>query len=465
MKLLVRIFSCFTLITTCIIPLYSTSAQTATTTSTSTIDYNYLISDSELADSDALSQTDILNFLVQNGSFLKNYFMDTGEGRLVSATEMIYRAAQLYQINPKFLLVLVQKEQSLLTSDSPSQRALDYAAGYGCPDSSPCNERWRGFNKQVISAAAQFRYYLDNIKEYYYQPGKTYRICNNSADGKCATVTPKNVSTAALYIYTPHLHGNELFKTLWDKYFSKSHFPDGSILQVKKDKDIWLIQDGEKRKFATKAAFASRYSVNQILTVEQTDIDAYPTGDPIEYAANTLVVGPDKTYYMLTDQYKRKIASQKVFKLIGFNPSEADEITADQLADIPDGTDITEKDNYPTGALLQDKTTGGVYYIEANTKHPIWAKELMKANYPKMKIYPASQKTLQQFPDGDPVIFKDGVLIKIKDAPDVYVISNGMKLKIPDEKTFGALGYKFSNVIQTSDKVLNLHPQGPDIIF
>lgn len=459
-----RAIALFILIAVCILPLDTAQAQTASTT-TSTVDYNYLISDSELTNADALSQTGILDFLNQSGSFLKNYFMDTGEGRLVSATEMIYRAAHQYQINPKFLLILIQKEQSLLTSGNPSQRALDYAAGYGCPDTAPCSERWRGFNKQVISAAAQFRYYLDNINEYYYQPGKTYRICNNSADGKCATVTPKNVSTAALYTYTPHLHGNELFKTLWDKYFAKSHFPDGSILQAKKDKDIWLIQDGKKRLFATKAAFASRYSTSQILTVEKTDIDVYETGQPIKYAANTLVVGPDKTYYMITDQYKRKIASPKVFKMIGFNPAEADDITADQLALIPDGADITEKDNYPTGALLQDRTTGGVYYVEANIKHPIWARELIKANYPKVKIYPASQKTLETFTDGDPIFFKDGVLLKTKDMPDVFVVSNGMRLRVPDEKTFTALGYKFANVITTSDKVLNLHPQGPDIIF
>ena len=407
----------------------------------------------------------VLEFLQQTGSYLKNYFVNTDEGRAVSATELIYRAAKQYQINPKFLLILIQKEQSLLTAGNPSQRALDYAAGYGCPDSEPCSERWRGFNKQVNSAAAQFRYYLDNINEYYFQPGKTYRICNNSADGKCASVTPKNVSTAALYIYTPHLHGNELFKTLWDRYFAKSHFPDGSILQAKKDKDIWLIQDGKKRKFATKAAFASRYSSQQILTVEKTDIDAYETGQPIEFAANTLLVGPDQTYYLLTDQYKRKIASKKVFRLIGFNPEEAEEMTTEQLTQIPDGADITEKDNYPTGALLQDRTTGGVYYVEADSKHPLWARELMKVNYPKVKIYPASQKTLAQFTAGDPIIFKDGTLLKTKDLPAVYVISNGLRLHIPDEKTFNALGYKFANVITTSEKVLNLHPQGPDISF
>ena len=140
-------------------------------------------------------------------------------------------------------------------------------------------------------------------------------------------------------------------------------------------------------------------------------------------------------------------------------------MTTEQLTQIPDGADITEKDNYPTGALLQDRTTGGVYYVEADSKHPLWARELMKVNYPKVKIYPASQKTLAQFTAGDPIIFKDGTLLKTKDLPAVYVISNGLRLHIPDEKTFNALGYKFANVITTSEKVLNLHPQGPDISF
>jgi hypothetical protein len=425
------------------------------------IDYNFLISDSELTDYNSMSQTQIHDFLVANGSFLATFYVDGGFGQpAVSATELIYRAAQDNRINPKFLLVLVQKEQSLITSSNPSQRALDFATGYGCFDGSACQERWRGFGKQVYSAAAQFRYYIDNIDQYNYQPGKTFRICNDYTT--CATVTPQNASTAALYVYTPHLHGNELFKSLWDRYFytSSTYFPDGSLLQAKGDPAVWLIQDGKKRGFSSKAALLSRYSESSIQMIASSTLDGIPVGNPIEFAANTLLKAHDGTMYLLTATAKRKIASPEVFRAIGFNPQEADDATDAQLAAIPDGVDITIKDTYPTGALLQNNKTGGVYYVENGTKFPIWSKDLITVNFPKRKIYPASPTQLDSYLDGNPVGFKDGTLLKTADAPDVYVISNGAKLKITSEATFNFYGYKWTNIITTNAKVLALHPDG-----
>lgn len=426
------------------------------------LNYDNLISDAELSDYDSMNQTQIHDFLVANGSYLASYFMDTGLDHPISATEVIYRAAYEHRINPKFLLVLVQKEQSLITESNPSQRALDFATGYGCFDGSACQERWRGFHKQVNSAAAQFRYYIDNISEYNYQPGKTSRICDDYNDD-CAVVTPQNASTAALYVYTPHLHGNELFKSLWDKYFFSASifFPDGSLLQAKGDPAVWLIQDGKKRGFATKTALLSRYSEARIQTIASSTLDGIPVGNPIEFAANTLLKSKDGTMYLLTENTKRKIASPEVFRAIGFNPQEADEASDAQLAAIPDGIDITIKDTYPTGALLQNNKTGGVYYVENGTKYPLWSKDIISVNFPKRKIYPASPTQLAKYLDGNPVGFKDGTLVKTASAPDVYVISKGAKLKIADENTFNFYGYKWKNIITTTDKVLVLHTDGP----
>ncbi len=427
------------------------------------LNYDNLISDSELSDYDSLNQAQIHDFLVANGSFLASLYIDGGFGLpAVSATDLIYRAAQDNRINPKFLLVLVQKEQSLITDPNPSQRALDFATGYGCFDGSACQERWRGFGKQVYSAAAQFRYYIDNINEYNFQPGKTSRICDDYKDD-CAIVTPQNASTAALYVYTPHLHGNELFKSLWDRYFytASTFFPDGSLLQAKGNPAVWLIQDGKKRGFATKTALLSRYSEANVQTIASSTLDGIPVGDPIEFAANTLLKAKDGTMYLLTENTKRKIASPEVFRAIGFNPQEADEATDAQLAVIPDGIDITIKDTYPTGALLQNNKTGGVYYVENGTKYPLWSKDIIKVNFPKRKIFPASPTQLATYMDGNPVGLKDGTLVKTATAPDVYVISKGNKLKISDEATFNFYGYKWKNIITTTDKVLVLHSDGP----
>ncbi len=443
-----------------LMPLLPLRAQV---TATAAIDLENLISDSELADYNSMLQTDIKNFLSERGSFLKSYFVDTGADHPISATELIYRAAQDHRINPRFLLALLEKEQSLVSSGSPSQRALDFATGYGCFTGENCQDRWKGFHKQINSAAAQFRYYIDNIGEYKYQPGKSFTVCDEDGSN-CRSITPQNVSTAALYVYTPHPHGNTLFRKIWNKFFARSLHPDGTLLKAKGETTIYLIQDGKARAFASKAAFASRYGTESlVIEVQKSDIDGFSKGDPIQLVANSLVRDSGGTIYLITATSKRRIASPEVFKTLGFNPEEVDDIPSEQLIDIPDGKEITLNDAYPKGALVQNTQTGGIYFVESGVKYPLWARELLKINYPKLKIFAAGPSELDQYQEGQPVGFKDGVLVKVAATPDVYVISDGNKVRITNEKTFTTLGYKWSNIVTVSDKILALHPDGGEL--
>ena len=78
-----------------------------------------------------------------------------------SAAHVIWQAAQDYRINPQVLIVLLQKEQGLITDSWPNNRQFKVATGYGCPDTAPCAEQYFGFKNQVRKAAAMFRTVLD----------------------------------------------------------------------------------------------------------------------------------------------------------------------------------------------------------------------------------------------------------------------------------------------------------------
>jgi len=75
----------------------------------------------------------------------------------ISAAQIIYDASQQYQINPQVLLVLLQKEQSLITDTWPAPYQYRSATGYGCPDGSDCYAQFYGFTNQVNNAARMFR--------------------------------------------------------------------------------------------------------------------------------------------------------------------------------------------------------------------------------------------------------------------------------------------------------------------
>ncbi len=122
-----------------------------------------------------------------------------------SAAQIIKHAADSYNINPKVLIVLLQKEQSLITDDWPWVAQYRSATGFGCPDTAPCDAEYYGFYNQVMNAARQFRRYATYPTEYRYKAFQSNFIQYNpnvSCGG--TNVVIANQATAGLYNYTPY---------------------------------------------------------------------------------------------------------------------------------------------------------------------------------------------------------------------------------------------------------------------
>jgi hypothetical protein len=132
---------------------------------------------------------------------LKNYKQD---GK--SAAQIIYEASQDYKINPQVLLVLLQKEQGLITDDWPWKIQYRSATGYGCPDNADCSKSYYGFKNQVRWAAKMFRSIMNDSPTWY----TPFVLGNNTIDwnpiDSCGSSTTRieNHATLALYSYTPY---------------------------------------------------------------------------------------------------------------------------------------------------------------------------------------------------------------------------------------------------------------------
>ena len=117
------------------------------------------------------------------------------------ASTIIKKVATACGISPRVLLVLLQKEQSLLSR--PTESGYLRATGYGCPDTADCDADYFGFFNQVYNAAWQFRQYTQ-------EPDRTYQIgdveVGYNPDEACgvSTVDIQNQATANLYNYTPY---------------------------------------------------------------------------------------------------------------------------------------------------------------------------------------------------------------------------------------------------------------------
>ena len=423
-------------------------------------DPNFIISDQDLTDRSAMSTSQIQHFLAGKTGQLSGYRTNNPSSQSKTAAEIIYDAAQYYFISPKFLIVTLQKEQSLVTDPDPVQYQFDWAAGYGvcdsCSTDDPGIQKYKGFFNQVNWSAKRNRYYIDTAGQWNFKVGNTYEI-----DGQ--TVTMGNQATVNLYTYTPHIHGNLLFWSIWNNWFAKN-YPDGTLLQATGERGVYLIQNNKKRAFLSKTALTSRYSTTRIIIVSRNDLDAYEDGRPIKFANYSLLRSETTgRVYLLDGENKRYIESPEVFRQIGFNPEEVVVVAESELASYTDGTNINIQSIYPTGVLLQAKETGGISYVENGVRHSVWSKEILRSRFPNRQPVVVEQATIDQYAAGDPVKFRDGELVTSTGVRGVYVISNGSRRGVASKEIFNSLGYKWNNIIRTTDSALFIHPEGDPI--
>jgi hypothetical protein len=234
-----------------------------------------IISDAVFFDGDAMSVAAIARFIDLKGMncragsdgtpCLKDFTQNTAAraadaycsgytaGTAEPAEVIIAKAARACNVNPRVLLVIMQKEQSLVTNTGSSLYANRYqkAMGYACPDTAPCNTAYYGFQNQVYASARAFQRYKVEAKSYpSYRAGRTANVLYhpNSACGR-SPVYIQNQATAGLYTYTPYqpntaalkagygtgnscsAYGNRNFWLYYTDWFGSTQLPGQSAWQ------------------------------------------------------------------------------------------------------------------------------------------------------------------------------------------------------------------------------------------
>ena len=207
--------------------LLAVGAPVASAADLSQFNAGNIISDENFYNSNALSPQDTAAFVrakgagcVANGGppCLKDYRQSTPNrdgdalcpggysGRTMEpASDIVWKVAQGCGINPAVLLVMLQKEQGLVTSRAPYQSNYDSAMGQGCPDTAACDAYYTGFFNQVYGAAAQLQRYRLDPTSYGYRAGLVNNILYNPNQA-CGSsqVRIANQATAGLYNFTPY---------------------------------------------------------------------------------------------------------------------------------------------------------------------------------------------------------------------------------------------------------------------
>ncbi len=407
-------------------------------------DPNWVLQDNDIFDVNGMSYERLVQFMRSHGPLADTILPDI-DGIKKTAAEIIWRVARSYKLNPKYLLALIQKEQSLVEDPHPTQKQFDWAAGYAicdnCSKDDPSVQEFKGFASQLEWAAKA--------------AGKTMTI-----DGM--SVTPTNNATAMLYSYTPHLHGNLNLWRIWRRWFSLS-YPDGTIVKGLPSGTTYLIRLGQKRAFASRAVLESLVDPNKVLTASDTDLSAYATGSKIQFPKFALLKDPKGKMWLLTEDARRQIVDTKTFQKFGFNEDELIDVTNDDLEDYPVGAPITIKTEFPQGKVLQDKVNKTYWYVEENTRRLIPSPVFLPLYFQGRVIKSVTPTKLATYTIGEPYQFHDSELVRGVKKSAVYVIENGKRRPIPSSDVFESIGWKWKNVVTVADAVLADYPIGETV--
>lgn len=191
----------------------STSIPTDPTKSKEIFNQKYVLKDSAIADYSSLSEEEIEAFLGKHGESHPNHICHKviGERKI---SFWIKKFTFETGLNPKIIITKLQAEKGLITGDTsinPTQDQLDWALGAGSLDTGNVGQ-YGGLLTQLREAPRLFKNYLAS------QDKSPY--IHSNVDGQPLTVV--NNATLALYTYTPHLAGANLFYRVYSQFFGNN---------------------------------------------------------------------------------------------------------------------------------------------------------------------------------------------------------------------------------------------------
>ncbi|OUE31656.1 hypothetical protein BFL35_04215 [Clavibacter michiganensis] len=445
-------------------------AEPAQAASGADFDPGMIISDAEFYDGDAMSPGDIRTFLrarvpscASGYVCLKDFVQSTparaGDSRCssldasrLSGGDIVYWVGRACGVSQAALLVLLEKEQGLVTDSTPSDRQFRSATGYGCPDTAACDSTYYGFFNQVYNAAHQFKVYQSTPSRWNYQAGRSNRILwHPNADCGSSQVTIRNQATAGLYIYTPYQpnaaalrnlygtgdscssYGNRNFWRLYTDWFgSTSDGPVSSFVKVATDDSVYLVSGGQKHPVTDYGVYQTLSALGGISTVGRSYLDALATGVP----ASELVRDPaDGTISLVQDDRRHDFSSCDLVASYGYSCSAAVPLDPGQLRAVPQAGAMS--------AFFTLPGDGTAYLLDGGVKYPVSSWSALVALNGGSSAYVAEMRGAvgSRYATGH-VALEPGTLVKSASSADVYVVDGlNRKVGVPDFAVTRELGF------------------------
>lgn len=274
-----------------------------------------------------------------------------------SAAEIIWQVSSVCGLNPQVMLVLLEKEQGLVSSAAPSSAIYRKATGFGCPDTADCDSVYYGFFNQVYNAAYQYKKYQATPAGRNFQAGRWNTIQWHPLAG-CGTsqVYIENQATAGLYNYTPYrpnsaslgnmygsgdgcsTYGNRNFFRIFTDWFGNTQ-GGGDFARTESNGTVYLLSGTTKYAVPSMEVLNGLANLGPYRVVSQSYLDSYSTS---AQPASTLVRDPDTGEIALVQGgVRHRFTSCGLVASFGFDCGAAIALAPSQLLKLPAGAEMT----------------------------------------------------------------------------------------------------------------------------
>lgn len=407
----------------------TSSPQSATAAVAGDFDPGHIIDDAVFFDGAALDATEVQSFLNSKepscgGPCLRTYTQTTptmaeAPGRCLaypgaaneSAATIIAKVGQLCGVSQKALLVLLEKEQSLVSSTNASAAKFNKATGYSCPDTAACDPAFSGYFFQVYYAARQFKYYALHPTSYNHQAGRynNIRINPNAACGTMS-VWIQNAATAGLYNYTPYVpnaaaltnlygtgdgcssYGNRNFWRIFSDWFG-SPIVGSSLVRSAANPTVYVTSGTTKYPVTTVAVMNALFPLGKVTYVAQSYLDTFTTSHDV----GRVLRGEDGSIYFFDAGMKLPLTSCDIVVDYGGDCTAAGyvQLTDGQLAAFATGPAMTS---------VLGTAEGGRYAIDNGVKREILdTRSQTEAGYPAT-FNVLTENAISGLVLGDPIV-------------------------------------------------------------
>ena len=366
-----------------------------------------------------------------------------------TAAKIIYQVAVACGINPRVLLVTLQKEQGLVGAADPTDYMYKAAMGYGCPDSAPqiCGQDSNNTSRlfwQMYRAGWQLKWYGDPRGSFtYLKPGTTISMGYhpNASCGK-KSFKLKSQATANLYYYTPYTPNAAALANLWGSGDACSAYGNrnfwrqfwtwfgspvaGGYLLKSSTSETYLVNQNTSTKYlVTSDAMAADFKpLGPIGTVSETYMNSFTDGGQLK----SLVADQSGNRWLIASGSKYPITSSAQATALGMDWVTAPVITDVQISNFPDLT------------FAKSATTDEVFLLQGTTRSLIADADLVKTLSILGPTAVMQEAALNGFTIGTPInrFVQDTAGLR-------YELLSGAKIPIESQSIATALGYNWNN--------------------